>query len=80
MSDPVSPQAQAPARRPRRWVPYVAGALAFLVTLVLVGTLVSDWAARNYEMRTLLTRIEASETAMGDLQTDVEEILARYQA
>ena len=57
----------------------MAGALAFLVTLVLVGSLVSDWAARNYEMRTLLTRIEASETAMGDLQTDVEGILARYQ-
>ena len=79
MSDSGIPIAPAPARRPRRWVPYAAGALAFLVTLVVLGGIVGDWAARNYEMRTLVTRIEASEATMGDLQANVEEILARYQ-
>ena len=79
MSDSGNLLSPAPARRPRRWIPYAAGALAFLVTLVVLGGIVGDWAARNYEMRTLVTRIEASETTMGDLQANVQEILARYQ-
>jgi hypothetical protein len=76
---PIPAPTSAPPRRPRRWIPYVAGALTFLVVLAVLGTLISDWAARNYEMRTLVTRIEASEAAMGDFQSSVTDIIAKYQ-
>ena len=67
------------ARRPRRWVPYLAGAVTFLVVLVALGTLVGDWAARNYEMRNLVTQIESSEAAMTQLQENVQATFAKYQ-
>lgn len=75
---PVAP-APVPARPARRWLPLVAGGLAFLVVLVGLGLVVGDWAARNIEMRALVTRIEASEAAMGELQTNVQDIFAQYQ-
>ena len=62
----------------RRWIPYVAAALAFLFTLGVAGALAGDYAARNVEMRTLLTRIEASEAAMTSFQTEFEQITSQY--
>lgn len=49
------------------------------MTLVVVGALFGDWMARNVEMRALVTRIEASESAMGDFQSSVQAIVTKYQ-
>jgi hypothetical protein len=76
----VVPEQQAPAvRKPRRWLPVIAGAVTFLLVLVTVGIVVGDAFARNIEMRSLVARVEASETAMGSLQEDVQEILGDYE-
>ena len=72
------PQAATP-RRPRRWLPVIAGVVTFLLVLVTVGTLVGDAFARSVEMRSLVARVEASESAMGALQDDVREIFAEYE-
>ncbi len=70
----------SPTDRPgRRWLPLVAGGVAFLMVLVGLGVLVGDWAARNIEMRALITRVEASEAAMGELQSNVQGIFAEYE-
>ena len=71
-----------PQRSPRpgrRWVPIVAGGVTFLVVLLGLGVLVGDWAARNYEMRSLVTQIESSETAMSELQATVRDIYGAYE-
>lgn len=47
--------------------------------LVTVGALVGDAFARNVEMRSLVARVEASESAMGGLQEDVREVFAEYE-
>ncbi len=73
---PAAPSSQRPRRR---WVPYVAGAVAFLIVLVGLGLVVGDWAARNIEMRALITQVESSEAAMGDLQSNVQSIFAEYE-
>jgi hypothetical protein len=71
---------QAPAtRRPRRWLPVVAGVVTFVVVLVGLGMVIGDVMARNIEMRSLITRVEASESAMGTLQENVRTILAEYE-
>jgi hypothetical protein len=67
------------AKHTRRWVPYVAGAVTFLVVLFALGVLVADWAARNYEMRSLVTQIESSEAAMTELQDNVRAIFTKYE-
>ena len=72
------PQAATP-RRPRKWLPVIAGVVTFLLVLVTVGTLVGDAFARSVEMRSLVARVEASESAMGALQDDVREIFAEYE-
>jgi hypothetical protein len=69
----------ATVRRPRRWLPVIAGALTFLIVLVLAGLAVGDAFARNVEMRSLVARVEASEAAMGALQNNVGEIFAEYE-
>ncbi len=66
-------------RKPRRWLPIVAGVVTFLLVLVTVGVVVGDVFARNVEMRSLVARIEASESAMGALQEDVQGIFAEYE-
>lgn len=76
----VVPDAQPPTpRRPRRWLPVVAGAVTFLLVLVTVGVLAGEAFARNVEMRSLVARVEASESAMGALQEDVQAIFAEYE-
>lgn len=50
--------------RDRPWVPWLAGALAFVITLVAGGLIVLDWGLRTMEAGVLITRIEASEEAM----------------
>lgn len=68
------------SRAPRRWLPIILGALTFVIVLAGLGAIVADWTARNVEMRNLVTRIEASEAAMGTVQEDVTALAARYQA
>ncbi len=51
--------------RDKPWVPWLAGALAFVITLVVSGLVLLDWGVRTVEMDTLITRIEVSEQAMG---------------
>ena len=60
-------------RTPQRWIPWVAGAGVFLVTLLLGAVLVADWAWRTAEMQALLDRVEASEAVMGALNEAVEQ-------
>lgn len=59
---------QAEPNTRRRWIPWVAGGVAFALTLVLGAVLVTDWIWRNAEMQALLERVEASEAVMGELQ------------
>lgn len=66
------------ARATRRWVPVAIGGVTFLVVLVFLSTLLGDWAARNVEMRLLVTRIESSEAAMGAVQDEVRGIFDEY--
>lgn len=70
----------APARAPRRWAPIVAGAVTFVLVLVVAGALVGDWMERNLEMRALITQIEVSETAMEDTQTAITKAIDDFQA
>lgn len=69
----------AMSRSARAWLPILIGALTFLVVLVGLGTVAADVVARNIEMRNLVTRIEASEAVMGDLQQGVQDIASQYQ-
>lgn len=64
---------------PRRWLAPVIGLAAFLVVLVGLGALVGDAAARNAEMRSLVTAIEQSEAAMGEVQANVQGIVSAYE-
>jgi len=53
------------------WIPLVAGAVAFLLTLGIGGAMGTDWLARNVEMDRLVSAIEASEATMGVVQDRV---------
>lgn len=66
-----------PVRPFPSWIPWVAGLAAFLVTLVAGGALAGDWVARNVQMRELVTAIEGSEAAMGEVQ---DQITAAFDA
>ena len=72
--------APAPRRgRPRRWLPPLLGLAVFLVTLLGVGVVAGDWAARNIEMQALVTKVEQSEAAMTVLQQEVADLAAEYE-
>ena len=58
----------------RTWIPYVAGAAAFLITLIAGGLVGTNWLASNIEMDRLIIAIEKSEAAMGTVQDRVEVI------
>ena len=66
-------------RRTPGWVPVLIGALAFLVAFVGFGIAAGDWASRNAEMNALVTRIEASESAMQQTQDELAAIFAEYE-
>ncbi len=53
------------------WIPLVAGAIAFLLTLGIGGAVGTDWLTRNIEMDQLVSAIEASEETMGVVQDRV---------
>lgn len=67
------------SRSVRTWLPILIGALTFVLALVAFGTVAADVTARNIEMRNLVTRIEASEAVMGELQQGVQDIAGSYQ-
>lgn len=73
------PPVVATARPPRRWLPILLGLATFLIVLVGLGAVVGDWTARNLEMRSLVTQVEASEAAMGTFQDSVMAIANEYQ-
>ena len=62
------------------WVPLVAGAVAFLLTLGIGGAVGTDWLARNIEMDRLVTAIEASEATMGEVQDRVAVVFDALDA
>lgn len=66
-------------RPPRRWLPPVLGLAVFLFSVVAIGAVAGDWAARNIEMEALITKVEASEAAMGALQDDLAALAADYE-
>ncbi len=53
------------------WIPLVAGAAAFLLTLTVGAAAATDWLTRNIEMNKLMNAIEQSEGAMGQVQDRV---------
>lgn len=74
---------QAPVARAwvhRRWVPWLAGALAFVLTFLAGGAFLADWAWRTAQMGELLDRVEASEAVMGELQDAVAEAFEEHGA
>ncbi len=62
------------------WIPLVAGALAFVLTLGIGGAVGTDWLARNIEMDRLVTAIEASEAAMGEVKNQVAAVFDQLDA
>ncbi len=62
------------------WIPLVAGALAFVLTLGIGGAVGTDWLARNIEMDRLVTAIEASEATMGEVQNQVATVFDQIDA
>ena len=56
----------------RRWIPYVAGVVTFLLTLVVGGVAGTNWWASNIEMDRLVVAIEESEAAMADVLQRVD--------
>jgi len=58
----------------------VAGAVAFLLTLGIGGAVGTDWLARNIEMDRLVSAIEVSEAAMGEVQDRVVVVLEELDA
>jgi hypothetical protein len=71
---------ERPKRKARRWAPVVAGAITFVLTLVVVGGIVGDWAARNIEMRQLISQIEVSEQAMAGTQVGIANAIEEFRA
>jgi hypothetical protein len=62
------------AMKPRTWVPYVTGAVAFMLTLVVGGLVGTNWWASNIEMDRLVSAIEESESSMGEVLSRVDVI------
>lgn len=66
----------------RPWFGPLVGGVVFLVTLVSFGpiALVGDIALRNAEMEQLLTRVEASEAQMVEVQDEIGVITEDYES
>lgn len=65
-------------RKRRRLAPWIAGLVAFTVTVVIGSALAVDWSWRTSEMRDLLDRVEASEAIMIELQDGVEKAFENH--
>ena len=63
--------------KPRTWIPYVAGVVAFMLTLVVGGLVGTNWWASNIEMNRLVIAIEESEAAMSDVLIRVDAIFEK---
>ena len=63
--------------KPRTWIPYVAGVVAFMLTLVVGGLVGTNWWASNIEMNRLVIAIEESEAAMSDVLVRVDVIFEK---
>ncbi len=83
ISAPVRPATAARGMPPR--LPMLIGLITFVVTLVLlsvtaaVSLTVGDQVARNVELRQLVTRIEASEAQMSEVQAQEAAAVASYR-
>ncbi len=75
---PASGPPPTPAGRRRSWVPWVVGLGLVMVVLIGIGLIVVDWAGRSLEMRALVTNVEVSESAMGDVQAAVQEMAVHF--
>lgn len=80
VSEPIAPAPPSRSWIHRRWVPWVAGALAFAVTLLAGAIVAADWYWRTVEMGALLDRVEASESVMGQLQDDAAQAFEDHGA
>jgi hypothetical protein len=58
-------------QRSRGWLPPVIGLVAFMLTVVALGTVIADWALRNAEMDAFITAVESSEAEMTWTQDNV---------
>lgn len=59
-------------------MPYVAGAVTFVVVLAGFGVIAGDWFLRNVEMRSLVIAIENSELTMAQTQDSVSSAFDAY--
>jgi hypothetical protein len=76
----VIPEGTAPDRRGiPRWIPFMAGAVVFVLALVFGGALMADWGLRNVEMRDLVSAIENSEREMMQTQDEVTAALQPFE-
>lgn len=66
----------------RPWFGPLIAAAAFLVTLAFVGpiALVGDVVLRQAEMAQLVTRVEASEAQMVEVQDEIDAITQEYES
>ena len=62
------------------WIPLVAGAVAFLITLGIGGAVGTDWLTRNIEMDRLVTAIVESEASMGVVQERTAAVFDQLEA
>ena len=72
-TDPVAPRSTK-----HGWIPYVAGAVTFVVVLAGFGVIAGDWFLRNIEMRSLVIAIENSESTMSQTQDSVSSAFDAY--
>jgi hypothetical protein len=72
-SGPVAPRSSK-----HGWVPYVLGAVTFVVALASFGLIAGDWFARNIEMQALVIAIENSELTMPQTQDSVSAAFDAY--
>lgn len=61
-----------------RWLGPVLGAAVFLLLAVPGFALVADWSLRNAEMNALVSRVEVSEDAMGNVEGQLDATFQDY--
>ncbi len=61
-----------------RWLPPVLGLAVFLTTMFGLGLIVSDWTSRNLEMKSLVSAVEDSESAMQWTDDQIQAVIKKY--